>query len=154
MRSYVFLLLMVLIASCSPQMHQVSILTDSGKVSFQVDIADTPESREKGLMNVAYMPENKGMLFVFEDEDIRYFWMKDTLIPLDMIFIDAEGKIVHIEHDARVKTSETVYLPDDVVVEGYKIYSSVVPAKYVLELNAGVAEKKGIHAGQKITKNW
>src|SRR5687767_12025407 len=67
-------------------------------VVFDVEIAQTPAQWEKGLMNRNYLAPNAGMLFVFPDQQIRYFWMKNVPISLDMIFMDAQKKVVGIIH--------------------------------------------------------
>jgi uncharacterized membrane protein (UPF0127 family) len=97
-----------------------------GDQEFFVEIADTREERELGLMYREFMPANMGMLFVFEEENPRNFWMKNTLIPLDMIWLDAEKNIVDIQAAQPCK------------VENCPIYSGKAPAQYVLELNPGV----------------
>lgn len=93
---------------------------------FLVEIADTPLERQQGLMNRNFMPEHQGMLFVFEAEGLRSFWMKNTLIPLDMIWLDSNRKIVDIQ------------TADPCRVENCPSYLGNAPAQYVLELNQGV----------------
>ena len=131
MRKWVlFLLLSALITSCINGSY-VTISDDR----FNVEIADTPESRELGLMFRESLDKDKGMLFIFDDEAERTFWMKNTKIPLDMIFIDADNKIIHI------LTAEPC------AEEPCKIYSPELPTKYVLEINAGESDKRGIKIG-------
>src|SRR5215212_9431253 len=82
----------------TPQLPVLTIVNSSGeRVPVQVEIADTPEERQTGLMGRSALAENAGMLFVFEQEQILAFWMKDTLIPLSIAYIDAEGRIVDIQ---------------------------------------------------------
>ena len=117
----------------------VSFLTENKNVSFDVEVADTPIKRTIGLMNRTELPQKSGMLFIFDQEGIQGFWMKSTLIPLDMIFISADKKIVHIQKSAqpcKVLDCET--------------YSSEKPAKYVVEINGGLSDKLGIDEGQKV----
>jgi uncharacterized protein len=95
-----FLLLTIFIAgliiyskNLNPKQPQVCI----DDTCFFIEIADTPEERQLGLMNRTFMPELSGMLFVFQQPGQYNFWMKNTLIPLDMIWIDAQNKIVDIQ---------------------------------------------------------
>ncbi|MBW6441195.1 DUF192 domain-containing protein [Patescibacteria group bacterium] len=106
---------------------------------FAVEIADTYQEREIGLMNRKNMPTESGMFFIFEKEEIYNFWMKNTLIPLDIIWIDGNDKIIYIQNNAQpceVKNCET--------------FGPSQKAKYVLEINGGLAEKNGIKVGDEI----
>lgn len=107
---------------------------------IQVEIAADDASREHGLMDRTSMPADHGMLFVFPDSQIRTFWMKDTLIPLDMLFLDADGKLVTLLADVPPCKADPC-----------GIYPSTQPARYVLELNAGVAAKLGWREGDAVT---
>ncbi len=97
---------------------------------FDVGIARTEEERARGLMFRSSLNENQGMLFIFENEELYSFWMKNTLIPLDIIWINKEGKIVHIEHNVLPCSQENclTYVPKEKAI-------------YVLEINGGLAEK-------------
>nr|MBP9050341.1 DUF192 domain-containing protein [Alphaproteobacteria bacterium] len=109
----------------------------NGKVHrFNVRIANNDQTREKGLMGVQNLPEDQGMLFVFDDLTPAQFWMKDTLIPLDMVFIDGMGVVSSVHSKAR---------PLD-----FSVISSKEPVKAVLEISGGVAEKLGIDRGDQI----
>jgi len=99
-----------------------------GEQSFAVEIADTATERQQGLMYRESMPANQGMLFVWADEAPRNFWMKNTLIPLDMVWINAAREIVDI------KAAEPCRVADCPTYEGQ------APAMYVLELNQGVLD--------------
>jgi hypothetical protein len=103
-----------------------------GKDRFTLEVANTSATREYGLMHRDSMPSDHGMLFVFPDERRLGFWMKNTRIPLDIIYLDAGGKVVSIHqmkpHDLRSTYSDG-------------------PAKYVIELNAGRAEKTAVKRG-------
>ncbi len=123
-----------LAASCAED--RVELRGDWGTARFNVTIADTPETRARGLMFVEEMPRNAGMFFVFPNERIRRFWMSNTLIPLDIIYFDAGGRWVSVAADA-VPLDETS-LPS----EG--------PARYVLEVNAGLAERFGMGPGTEV----
>lgn len=106
----------------------------------EVSIADTPQKRTQGLMNVEQMDYNKGMLFLFNREGNYSFWMKDTKIPLDMVWINNDLLIVHIENN--VPICEELICPR---------YSSPETAKYVLETNAGWAKGADARVGMKVS---
>jgi uncharacterized membrane protein (UPF0127 family) len=106
---------------------------------YTVEIAEDDASRAHGLMDRTEMPEDHGMLFVFQDEAMRGFWMKNTKIPLDMLFFDANRKLISVQH--RVPPC---------VADPCPAYSSGAPAQYVLELNAGQAEKLGVTSGDEL----
>lgn len=111
-------------------------------VSVFADIANEPYMWSKGLMFVEQMPDNQGMLFIFPDERKRSFWMKDTLIPLDMIFISRDKRVVTIRKNALPCT--TVVCPT---------YDSTTDASFVLEVNAGFADTYGIQEGDLVEIN-
>ncbi len=117
---------------------ELSFLSQENKVisKLDIEIAATEYTREKGLMARATMEENQGMLFIFDYQKVENFWMKDTILPLDMIFVDEDLQIVHIAYDA-VPFSEAQI-------------SSEKPALYVVEVNAGYCKKFNIEAGAKI----
>lgn len=103
---------------------------------FNVEVVDTPETRAQGLMFREYLPEDEGMLFIFEEEDVYPFWMKNTLIPLDMIWINSDWTVVYVARD--VQPCEEDPCPS---------INPWVPALYVLEVNAGLAEKYDVRVG-------
>lgn len=103
---------------------------------FNVEFALTGAQQTAGLMNRTSMPLDAGMLFVFGSEDERVFWMKNTLIPLDMLFISHDGTIRHIHHNA--KPLDMTHI------------TSEKPAMAVLELNGGVTGTLGIKEGDKV----
>src|SRR5215468_3953383 len=104
---------------------------------FTVEVADTPKTWEHGLMERATLAPNAGMLFIFPDVTPRAFWMMNTLIPLDMLFIDAERRILNIQDNA----------PPCIPPQRCPTYHSTAPAKYVLEIAGGRAQALGIRAG-------
>ncbi len=104
--------------------------------TFSVEIAKTDEEKAKGLMNREALPENSGMWFVFTHPVEEEFWMKDTLIPLDMIFVGDDMQIVHIKESAVPKSVEMISSPE--------------PYMYVLEINAGKVAQHGIKVGDKV----
>ncbi|MCX6694823.1 MAG: DUF192 domain-containing protein [Candidatus Altiarchaeota archaeon] len=119
------------------------ILKDSGKalvcfddgVCVKAEIADTPEQRAKGLMNRERLDGDEGMLFIFPDEGIQPFWMKNTLIPLDMIWINSSMQVVHIEHAVPC------------VKDPCAIYDPGIKAKYVVEATSNYTQLNGIQTG-------
>ncbi len=106
---------------------------------FIVELALTEKEHESGLMFRKSIPEDYGMLFVYEDIDVRYFWMKNTLIYLDIIYIDSDGIIQKIYHNVEPCKQEPC-----------KLYSSDVKIKYVLELNGNTCKKMKIKTGDKV----
>ena len=107
-------------------------LTIKGQL-FDIEIAKTVAQKSKGLSGRKILCKNCGMLFIFAFETNLPFWMKDTLIPLDMIWLDKNGKIVDIQ--TITETNST------------KIYQNQTPAKYVLELNANDSQKINLKIG-------
>ncbi len=104
--------------------------------TFETEVADTPYKRETGLMYRKQMNDNQSMYFVFPGEELRYFYMKNTFIPLDIIFIDAGNRIVSIVKNAHPLDETTL--------------GSGKPAKYVLEVKAGMADKLQLQPGDSI----
>ncbi|MBZ0223570.1 MAG: DUF192 domain-containing protein [Dokdonella sp.] len=111
-----------------------------GGQHFSVEIADTDAAREHGLMDRTQMPADHGMLFIFDDDAPRSFWMKNTRIPLDMLFFDAERRLVSVQHNVPPCTADPC-----------PPYSSGAPARYVLELNGGKARALGVSPGDVLT---
>lgn len=113
-------------------------ITSSAKVHvFDAEIAATDAERAQGLMFRTKMPSDHGMLFIFDGEGDRYFWMKNTPLPLDIIFIDASGKIVSI-------AANTVPYSEKVIPSG-------APARFVFEINAGLSAELGLKSGDRVS---
>ena len=106
------------------------------KKTIDIEIAETDTTREQGLMYRKSMQDNQGMLFIFESPSIHSFWMKNTLISLDIIFVDERKEIINIYHSTTRKSLKS--LP------------SLRPALYVVEVNSGFTEKYEIKEGDKI----
>lgn len=117
---------------------EVRIVRDNGAASheFRVWIADTGERQMQGLMFVRDLPANEGMLFIHERPRIASMWMKNTFIPLDMLFIDARGRIVTIHANTTPHSLDPL--------------SSGRPVLAVLELRGGEAAKRGIRPGDRV----
>ena len=114
----------------------LEIATARGPVKFQVEIADSPAEQQQGLMWRASMPADRGMLFDFQAEADRSFWMKNTYLPLDIIFIRADGRILSIAQNTTPLSEAPV--------------PSFGAARAVLEINGGLAEKLGIAPGDRV----
>ena len=114
----------------------VTVAAARGDVTFQAELADTPDERTKGLMFREHMDEAHGMLFLFPSEQPRSFWMKNTLIPLDMIFIKADRTILGVVAEAEPETTVSRSVPG--------------ASQFVLEINGGRAAELGIEAGQEV----
>jgi uncharacterized membrane protein (UPF0127 family) len=116
----------------------LTITTSVGeRVPVEVEVADTDVERQMGLMGQTVLPENAGMLFVFEGEQTLSFWMRDTLIPLSIAYIDAEGRIVDIQGMQPLDDAPPHYV-------------SAEPAQYALEVNQGFFEEWGVDVGDTV----
>jgi uncharacterized protein len=114
-----------------------------GENIIKVEVANTDSSRQKGLSGRATLDADSGMLFVFDTNDVTpVFWMKDTLFPLDIIWIN-DNRIVKIDANVQPQDPET---PDIQLVR----YTSGVPVDYVLEVNAGYTSSRGIVVGDAV----
>jgi uncharacterized protein len=124
-------------ASPAQPAPRVVIETAAGaRATVTVELARTDAEREHGLMGRRTLDEEAGMLFLFEGSEPRAFWMKNTLIPLDMIFIDDGGRVAGIVREAAPLTLTP--------------RSPGVPARYVLEVRGGWAERHGVAAGDRV----
>ncbi len=106
---------------------------------FVVELAKTPAERARGLMFREKMDKDKGMLFIFDSEELNSFWMKNTLIPLDIIWIDENKEVVFLKEN---------FLP--CLEENCETVSPSERAKYVLEVNAGIAKEIGLAPGARL----
>ena len=133
-------LLLLLSAQTSLPRQEVWIARGTSQqeiARFTVEVADTPETWERGLMERASLAPNAGMLFIFPDVAPRAFWMMHTLIPLDMLFIAADHRIINMQDNA-LPCAPPRRCPT---------YHSTAPAKYVLEIPGGRARALDIRAG-------
>ena len=141
------------VAACSPQpaakqgtvreldgafeFSTLEIVNDTGeRLVFDVYLAQDFEQRRRGLMFVRSMPERTGMLFVYESDEVHSMWMKNTYIPLDMIFARSDGSVSSVIHRAEPHTLVS--------------RASIEPVRYVLELNAGTARRLDIGSRSRI----
>ena len=118
-------------SDCAP--HRVTVIGDWGRAAFNVAIADDPDERARGLMFVEEMPTMAGMLFIYEAPQITSFWMMNTLIPLDMLFADAAGRIVTVHENAVPQDLTSIRGGDNI--------------QFVLEINGGMSRRLGIVPG-------
>lgn len=126
------------VAQTSPsQLETLTIATANGESRFQVEVARTDEQRARGLMFRRFMPQDRGMLFDFKNEQPVTMWMRNTYIPLDMIFIARDGRVINIAENTEPMSERTI--------------ASAGPAFAVLEVNAGVSRKIGLKAGDRIS---
>ena len=110
--------------------------------SFLLELATTPASRRQGLMHREQIAANEGMLFVFSDLEMRSFWMKNCLMPIDAIFLDGQGHVVAI----REMQPPAPGTPDSEL----ESYSSGYPARFVIEIAGGRADNLGLEVGDRI----
>jgi uncharacterized membrane protein (UPF0127 family) len=139
-----WLALLVVAALAAPgaasDLERLQIVTASGTHEFQVEIANDDASRERGLMYRRYMPADRGMLFEFEHEAPVSFWMKNTYIPLDLIFISRGGVVKNFVANAEPLSE--------------RVIPSGPPCAAVLELNGGAAAAIGLKVGDKVTYSF
>ncbi len=128
----ILLLSLILIASCSNTNKVIITNSQQKDIEIQVSLAKTPQQKQQGLMNVSNLSQNQGMLFFFDNEDYYNFWMKDTLISLDIIFINKDLRIVDIIQAVPCKKDPC------------KVYTPKNKAQYVLEVNKDFAKDNKI----------
>ena len=139
-RRFPFLTALFLVASQfvgAVHADPLTIKSQSSEYKFEVEIADDAEERAKGLMFRQSLAPNAGMLFIYPTVQDVAFWMKNTLIPLDMLFIAADGHIVRIEKQATPLSEASI--------------PSGAPVKAVLEVNGGLTDELGVKQGDMIS---
>lgn len=143
-RSAIFLLLALLAAgpaaAAPPPMRfghaEIAILTATGHHPFHVEVARTPAQMERGLMFRIRLAPDAGMIFEFPAPTVARFWMHNTLIPLDMLFVDGAGRIVNVAERARPMSDAVI--------------SAAAPVRAVVELPGGTAVRLGIKPGDRV----
>jgi len=136
MRFLTLLLTLIICAACMADGPYVELKGER----FSVELAQTQQKQALGLMFRESMPQDHGMLFLFPVEAMRSFWMKNTRIPLDIMYFDKDLKMVSIS--ANTQPCKVSRCPS---------YPSKAPAQYVLELNAGTAEELGVGLGDRLS---
>jgi len=135
-RAVVVLILLALRPAVAAEQQTLEIVTRSGVYTFTVELAVTDEERSKGLMFRRELPEGRGMLFDFKQDVNASMWMKNTYIPLDMIFIRADGRIQRIAENTEPQSE--------------RIIAAGAPVRAVLEVIGGTAKKLGIKPGDRV----
>jgi hypothetical protein len=115
---------------------ELTIVSATGPHRFTVEVAETPEQMEQGLMFRRAMAPDTGMLFDYKTPTVATMWMRNTLIPLDMLFVDGRGRIVNIHQRA--------------VPQSLDIIAAAAPVRAVIELNGGTAARLGIAPGDQV----
>ena len=116
--------------------NQVHLRGDFGEARFSVELAKTRAERNRGLMFRDSMPQSAGMLFIYKEPGTRNFWMKNTFIPLDIIFLDETGTVQRIKSEAEPRNVSRIFGGDNI--------------QFVLEINGGLAEAMGIDEGDEL----
>jgi len=129
------LLVAVTAATAQPQLDLPRVPITAGMYRIDAQVASTPQQRQVGLMFRENLPQQEGMLFVFEQPAVQCFWMKNTLVPLTAAFVADDGRIVNLA-DMQPQTTDS--------------HCSEAPVRYVLEMNQGWFAKKGLRKGAKL----
>ena len=129
-----------LVAGAAParaqELEKLEFVTRSGVHAFSVEVMRTPDQQARGLMFRRYMPDDRGMLFAFGRNEPVFMWMKNTYIPLDMVFITEQGTVLRIEENTEPFSTDIIYSGGDAIA--------------VLELNAGEASRIGLKPGDRV----
>lgn len=135
LKAVCFLVFVISLSACRHYPHVV-ISTKGGELTLRVEVADTPAKREMGLQYRRDLDDDQGMLFLFPSDGPRAFWMKNTPLYLDMIFIGSHSRIVGIIHQAVPFSTETLSVP--------------APSQFVLEIKGGLSRGRGIEVGDRV----
>jgi hypothetical protein len=115
---------------------ELTIISTTGPHRFRVELAETPEQMTQGLMFRTSLAPDAGMLFDYQQPTAATMWMRNTLIPLDMLFVDGQGRIVNIHERA--------------VPQSLDVIAAAAPVRAVIELNGGTAARLGIEPGDRV----
>lgn len=124
----------------------VTFRTDKGLVHVKAEVAETPAEKQQGLMFRTSLPEDAGMLFVFDSDQPLTFWMMNTIIALDGIFISSSMRVVFVAENLKPCPPDPCQNP--------QTFSTPVPARFVLEVNAGFAARHGIRTGTEVAIHY
>jgi len=127
---------LALLAACGRGAPVARIHASGGEVEVTLEVAATPEAQQRGLMYRTSLADDHGMLFVFPADANHAFWMKNTLIPLDMLFIAADGRVAGIHANATPLSTVSIAVAQ--------------PSRYVLEVPGGFAQRRGIVPGDRV----
>lgn len=129
---------MIVITAACERGPRVAIMAPDGSTlaTVKIEVADTPQSREMGLMYRDTLASDAGMLFVFPAPSNQVFWMKNTRIPLDMVFADSQRRVIGIVANAVPYSEARLSVPGD--------------SQYVLEVNGGFCQRRGVKAGDRL----
>lgn len=116
-----------------------SVIFETQNFEVGVEVASEKAQREQGLMHRTHLDENRGMLFIFPDQAVRGVWMKNTLLALDVLFLTGDGRIVTMLRN--LQPCRSLSCPT---------YDSQLPARYMLELNAGFIDRHQVKTGQRV----
>jgi uncharacterized membrane protein (UPF0127 family) len=125
--------LSVWIAAAEPSV--IPVLFPNGSL-VRAEAARTPDERKTGLMHRSSLPLDRGMLFIFDQPGLHYFWMKDTLLSLDIVWLDSDKRIIHIEEGVPPCRKDPC-----------ASYGPSRKSRFVLEVNAGIVKKQGLSVG-------
>jgi uncharacterized membrane protein (UPF0127 family) len=114
-----------------------------GRLAVTAELARTPQERGRGLSGRSALPDDAGMLFIFPNEQQLTFWMKDMRFPLDVVWISADRHVVAVTEQIPPPAPGT---PDSALL----LYSSTAPVLYALEVNGGLVQQLGVHAGDPV----
>lgn len=142
--SVVLFTFILLVLWTQTNVAKLTVHTQDGPKDFYVELADSEFEKFLGLQGRKMLDKDRGMLFLYDEENDPAFWMKDTLISLDIIFISSDRKINGIAKNARPCTEE------EEEIHGCPTYRSANTSKYVLELAGGSADKYGLDAGDSV----
>lgn len=144
MKNVPFACCALLLAACLPggvrYDETVTLVGPEETVSIRVEVAETSSERERGLMERDFLPEDTGMLFVFQEEQPLTFWMKNTIIPLDVLFFRDDGSFVSA---ASMVPCESATCP---------LYASAEPAMFALEVPAGFLDQHAVDDGWRLDR--
>lgn len=141
MKKAIFLFLIIILLSGCGNKNEIKKIKINNKV-IKVELAKTANEKQQGLSNIEKLCDDCGMLFIFDEKDLRFFWMKDMKFSIDMIWID-DDKIVNITKNADLPQGENI-----------PTYSSDKKVNYVLEVNANFCEDNNIKVNDKILFLW
>ncbi|MEM6997943.1 MAG: DUF192 domain-containing protein [Patescibacteria group bacterium] len=130
----VLLLILVSLAVIATAKNSNESGTRIGTSTYMLEVANTQSERQLGLSGRQSMAQDVGMIFIFEDDGVYRFWMKDMFFALDMIWLNSEGRVIHIEESVSPDTYPTTFGPNE-------------PSRYVVELNAGEVDSNDLQTG-------